>query len=331
MATKKTKKKKTYTTMTSIKKKYQNEKIAAGSKLNQVTKAISHNNQLLKATNKDLKTAKGSTKTRLTKLASNLNKTKKTLDKKKKSLTTKYDKAKTNAARYKHSREASALRKKKILTKMKKSKYWGERAYIMPKYPWSTSSYVFIRVNDEAPAFNTTVASNSAEKGKTNASNPQAQPTTISIQGVLGGDGANSHMKGLKQQAKRLERWSKNGTELTWHGDHNLASTSITDFTPDFSHEIGTGGENIINITLTLTQTEYADSNTKNKKKAKKDTGNKQKKKKSTKKPKKRYVVTKRGWTYYYISKKTKTPIKTLEKKNKYKPRAIPIGVKIYY
>lgn len=298
-----------YTTLTAVKKKYQGD----------YTKA---NNAYIKAKNRYNRAKR--------RKAKNANKLKKAMNKKKSTM----EKAKANLSRYKKSREASDVHRANILAKMKTSKYWGKRGYIMPKYPWADTSYCFIYINDEAPSYANTPATNSLEKGHTTYAGSSKQPTSISLQGSLGGDGAKSHMSGLKTQAKRLARWADNATQLTWHGETTMSSMTITAFTPDFSHEVGTGGENVIGVTLTLQEAEYADSNVKKKSNKGTDTGKKNKttaKSTASSKKKKRYIVAKAGYTYWYVHQKTGVALATIEKKNKYPARKIPIGAKIYY
>ncbi|HJE00103.1 MULTISPECIES: phage baseplate protein [Levilactobacillus] len=325
MATKK------YTTLTSVKKLYQKEQAAAEKKLKSINKTLSKNQKKIAAAKKEVGKLSGSAKTKKEKLITNLTKSVATNKKQVKSAKTAVTKAKAKTKNYKHSREASKVYKDQILTKMKKSKYWGERAYIMPKYPWASTSYVFIRTNDEQPTFSSNLTSNPTEKGGTVAGSAETQPTTVAVQGVLGGDGGNSHLAGLKTQAKRLERWEKNHTPLEWHGEYTMMSTNISDFSPDYSHEIGTGGENIINLSITLQEVEYADSNKKAKAKSTKNTGTKATTKSTSTKSKKKYVIAKKGTTYWSVHVKTGVSLATIEKKNKYPATKIPVGAKIYY
>ncbi|WP_203642987.1 phage baseplate protein [Levilactobacillus andaensis] len=298
-----------YTTLTAVKKKYKNDYTKANDAFKSAKKKYD------KVKNKNTKHAK---------------KLKKSMNKKKSNM----EKTKSNLSRYKKSREASDIYRAKILAKMKTSKYWGKRGYIMPKYPWTDTSYCFIYINDEAPNYANTPATNSLEKGHTTYAGSSKQPTSISLQGSLGGDGANSHMSGLKTQMKRLARWSDNSTQLTWHGETTMSSMTITAFTPDFSHEVGTGGENIIGVTLTMQEAEYADSDVKQKSTKGTDTGKKnptKPKNPASSKKKKRYIVAKAGYTYWYVHQKTGESLATIEKKNKYTAGKIPIGAKIYY
>lgn len=300
-----------YTTLTAVKKKFQAD----------YTKA-----------DKEYTKAKKKYDTARKKKSKNASSLKKAMNKKK----TAKEKAKSNLSRYKKSREASDVHRANILSKMKASKYWGVRGYIMPVYPWSDSSYCFIWIDDEQPSYANTASSNSLEKGQTTYAGSAKQPTTISLQGKLGGDGDNSKMSGLKTQAKRLARWSDNSTQLCWHGETTMSSLTITGFTPDFSHEVGTGGENVIGVTLTLQEAEYADSEPKKKATTGTDTGKKnvsksKAKSSSSSSKKKRYIVAKKGYTYWFVHQKTGVPLATIEKKNKYPAKKIPVGAKIYY
>lgn len=330
------KKKSNPKTLTAVKKLYQSEQKAAYDKWHKDKGRLKTNSGKLKTANGKLKKMKpGKAKTAYAKkIANGIAKTVSSQKKKVKSEKTAYDKAKSNTKRYQKSREASKIFKDRAFVAMKKSDYWGIRGYIMPVYPWAATSYVFVWLDDEAPAFSTTITTNSTEKGKTVAGSSQAAATTVSITGKLGGDGGKSKMAGLKTQAQRLERWSKNATDLEWHGENTIKHVTITEFTPDFSHDVGTGGTNAISITMTLTEAEYADSNAKPKKKTTTDTGKKKKttaKKKTKKKTTHRYIVAKAGYTYWYVHQKTGVKLATIEKLNKWPARRIPIGSHIKY
>ncbi|WP_338230784.1 phage baseplate protein [Lactiplantibacillus paraxiangfangensis] len=318
----------------SAKKKYKSAYTKAKAALTKAKKRLAKENKQLKAIQKRM--AHHATTSDARKLVT-LQKSIKANKKIEKSKQKKYDKAKSNLSRYKKKIELPATYRKQIMKKMHKSDYWGHRAYIMPKYPHANTSYCFVFITDESTPHETTMSSNAVEKGRSLSANAQKQATTVSITGYLGGDGNKSKMAGLKKQAKRLARWSDNSSVMTWHGDNVYPEVVITNFTPDFNHEPGTGGTNIIAVSMTLTIGDFADSNPKKKKKKTTDTGKKSVKKASSKKKgsksakKKRYIIAKRGYSYWYVSKKTKVSLSKIEKMNKYPARKIPIGAKIYY
>lgn len=142
-------------------------------------------------------------------------------------------------------------------------------------------------------------------------------------------------MSGLLTQVRRLRRWLNNSTPISWYGDETIKSAKITSFTPDFSHDVGTGGTNVINVSLTIEETNYAISNEKKKKKKTKDVGSRSVKKGSkrgkTGNKKTNYLIAKSGMTYISIAKKEGTTVAKLRSLNKYSDRKIPIGAKIYY
>lgn len=250
------------------------------------------------------------------------------------------DKAKANLKRYIKSTKTPAAYTKRIMAKIHKSKFYGKYSYIMPKSPRSNGSYVFIYASDESSPSETNVTANAVEKGRSLNTGAQVQPTTVSVTGYLGGDGSKSKMTDLKAQLRKLKRWQRITSTMVWHGDNVYKNAVITGVTPDFNHEPGTGGINIIAVTLTLQIGDFGDSNPKKKKKKTTDTGKKSvkssgSKKKSgsskKKKKKKRYIIAKRGYTYWYVSRKTHVSLAKVEKMNKYPARRIPIGAKIYY
>lgn len=249
---------------------------------------------------------------------------------------------KQNAAQKEKDKKAAALKKKRsdeeqhkdnILTTMKSDARFSKDSYIMPNYPRSDESYVFIFVGDESEPHSTNVATQSIENGVNIATTTQMNAPTISITGVLGGETVDD-IDSINKDLVKLKRWADHGTDLRWNSKAGYQGHVImSDFTPEFDRTGTATGINACSVTFTLTIVTYFDSNVKKKKKATASKGTKSTKKAKTSKKKSthKYIVAKSGYTYWYVSQKTGVKLSKIEKLNKYAAKKIPIGAKIYY
>ena len=273
-------------------------------------------------------------------------KTKKTLsalNKKMSKLKKQYNQAKSNYGIKKKAAKADTGRSK-VLTKLKKSDLFKTYAYIIPNNPQASGSYVFIFEQDESVSHGNTPATQPVEHGVNIVTTTQMNTPTIGVSGTIGGRQGDTIAK-LTKDVEKMERWSDSGIDMRWHGQRQVNHVLLSDFQSDINMASGSG-DNVINVTFTLTIATYFDSNIKKKKAQTKDTGNKSTTKgtkgnskkndknssgNSTKSKAHKYVTAKRGYTYWYVAQKTGVKLSVIEKLNNYADRQIPIGSKIYY
>lgn len=244
-------------------------------------------------------------------------------------------KAKANYALAKK-RSKEATHRRTIISKIKGDKRFKTHGYIMPNYPRTNSSFVFLYLTSESESHTTTVATQPVDHGVNITTTTQMSAPTIALEAIVGRKGDT--MRTLKSELKKLKRWSDHGTDLRWRSNQGyvshvvLSSISINgDLSGSAVNSYGIGS---VGVSITLTKTVYANSNVKKKSSKTNSTGAKGAKKSShggKGKPKTGYVIAKRGFTYSYLAAKLGCKISTLEKLNKYPARKIPIGAKIYY
>lgn len=253
-----------------------------------------------------------------------------------------YNKAKSNLASFKKSqaaerRKAALNLKKKIIAKMQKDKpgYWkAGRPFVIPKYPRSINSYVFIDNASESETITTDLTTNSIAPGQYVNHYTQTSPVQHQIDGKLGGS-LVSEVKGLKKQFDTLKRWSTNGTETELHHGQRQSNHSVlTSVAANFDAP----RDNAVPVSITIEDVKWAKSEVK-KKSSKKTTttkGNNTGKKSATKgtrkdtKPKAgKYLTIKKGDTYWGYHVKFGTSIAKLRSWNGYPDRALPVGKKI--
>jgi len=281
---------------------------------------------------------KSTIKSKITSANKSVKKSKKKVTKAK----TAYTKAKSNLASFKKSqaaekRKATVKLKKKMITQMQKDKpgYWkAKRPFVIPKYPGTVHSYVFIDNTTESETSTRDMTTNSIAPGQYINHFVQNQPTQRQIDGKLGGS-STSKVPGLKKQYDMLKRWGKNGTEVELHhgqrGSNSavLTSTGLTFDAPR---------DNALPVSVSLEDVKWATSEVK--KSSKKKTTGKQEagsgpksvtqgtRKKS--KPKAgKFITIKKGDTYWEYHVSFGTSIAKLRSWNGYPDRKLPIGKKV--
>lgn len=253
-----------------------------------------------------------------------------------------YNKAKSNLAAFKKSqaaerRKASLKLKKKIIAKMQKDKpgYWkAKRPFVIPKYPRSINSYVYIDNTTESETVTTDLTTNSIAPGQYVNHYTQTSPVQHQIDGKLGGS-LISKMKGLKEQLDRLKRWSTNGTETELHhGQRQSNHAVLTSVTSTYDAP----RDNAIPVSITIEDVKWAKSEVSKKSKSKtitkksNNTGKKTPTKgtRKTNKPKAgKYLTIKKGDTYWGYHVSFGTSIAKLRSWNGFPDKALPIGKKI--
>lgn len=255
---------------------------------------------------------------------------------------TKYTKAKTNLATFKskqsaEKRKATLALKKKMITQMQKDKpgYWKtKRPYIIPKYPGTMHSYVFIDNTSESETTTTDITTNALSPGQYINHYTQNQPTQRQFEGKLGGT-STSKISGLKKQFDMLKRWATNGTEVEQHhGQRSTNSAVLTSVAANFD----VPRDNAVPVSIALQDVKWASSEVKKSSKAKKtkkkpnNTGEKSTTKgdRKTTKPKAgSYVTIKKGDTYWGYHLKFGTPVAKLRSWNGFPYTKLPVGKKI--
>lgn len=271
-------------------------------------------------------------------------------NKKLKELEKKYNRAKTNYSKAVGKVNKTDRHRAKTLTNLKNSDKFNKCAYIMPNYPKTDSSYVFIFMQDISGSHGNTPATKAVDHGMNFAATTQMNTPTVSISGTLGGDVDTTLEEILKDVAK-LELWADKGSDLRWVGKRQANHVILSDLQTDINTASGGTGVNTVSVSGTLTLASYFNSNVKKKKSKTSNTGTKSTKK-GTKKDTKnygangdindyyankanakshKYVIAKRGYTYWYVAQKKGVKLSVIEKLNNYKDRQIPIGSKIYY
>ncbi|WP_461243679.1 LysM peptidoglycan-binding domain-containing protein [Secundilactobacillus muriivasis] len=255
---------------------------------------------------------------------------------------TKYTKAKKNLATFKSNqsaekRKATLALKKKMITQMQKNKpgYWkAKRPYIIPKYPGTMHSYVFIDNTSESETTTTDITTNALSPGQYVNHYTQTTPPQRQFDGKLGGSSI-SEVAGLKKQLDMLKRWAANGTEVEQHhGQRSTNSATITSVAANFDAP----RDNAVPISLALQDVKWASSDVKKSsgstttKKKPNDTGEKSTTKgdRKTTKPKAgSYLTIKKGDTYWGYHLKFGTSIAKLRSWNGFPDTKLPVGKKI--
>ncbi|WP_268914121.1 LysM peptidoglycan-binding domain-containing protein [Lentilactobacillus sp. SPB1-3] len=330
-------------------KKYQTAYTNAKTNYNKAKRIDSTNKSTVENLNDKLKKAKGSEKDKLRTKLDAANKAKKASTNKVTKAKKAYTKAKSNLAMFKKSqasekRKAALKIKTKVISKMKKDKpgYWkSKRPYVIPKYPGSTNSYVFIDNTSESETASTEVTTNTISPGQYINHYTQTQPIQRQIEGKLGGSSL-SKVSGLKKQFNMLRRWATNGTEVEFHGQKYSSSAILTSVTANFDQP----RDNALAVSVSLQDVRWAESATKKKSannkgssssnssnnKSKNDTGTKSPTKgdRDKVKPKAgKYLTIKKGDTYWAYHLKFGSSIANLRSWNGYPDRELPIGKKV--
>ncbi|KJW12872.1 hypothetical protein VC81_03725 [Levilactobacillus spicheri] len=253
-----------------------------------------------------------------------------------------YNKAKSNLAAFKKSQAAERRKdalnkKKKIIVKMQKDKpgYWkAKRPFVIPKYPRSVNSYVYIDNTTESETVTTDLTTNSIAPGQYVNHYTQTSPVQHQIDGKLGGS-LISEIKGLKEQFDSLKRWSTNGTEIELHHGQRQSNHSVlTSVAANFDAP----RDNAVPVSVAIQDVKWAKSeiSKKSKKKTTTNKGANTGKKTATKgtrkdtKPKAgKYLTIKKGDTYWGYHVSFGTSIAKLRSWNGFPDKALPIGKKI--
>lgn len=249
-----------------------------------------------------------------------------------------YTKAKHNLASFKKNdpaekRKASVKLKHKIITIMQKEKpgYWkAKRPFIIPKYPRSIHSYVYIDNTSESETTTTDMTTNAIAPGQYINHFAQNSPTQHQIDGKLGGS-ATSKMAGLKKQFNSLKRWATNGTEIELHhGQRTSNSAILTSVAANFDAP----RDNALPVSIALQDVKWARSEIKKKSKTKatKKKGNNVGDKSATKGSRNKkgsYLTIKKGDTYWGYHLRFGTSIAKLRSWNGFPDKKLPIGKKI--
>ncbi|CAJ1227163.1 hypothetical protein LZY01_19750 [Levilactobacillus zymae] len=253
-----------------------------------------------------------------------------------------YNKAKSNLASFKKSqaaerRKAALNTKKKIITKMQKDKpgYWkAKRPFVIPKYPRSVNSYVYIDNTTESETVTTDLTTNSIAPGQYVNHYTQTSPVQRQIDGKLGGS-LISEIKGLKEQFDSLKRWSTNGTEVELHHGQRQSNHAVLTST---ASNFDAPRDNAVPVSIAIEDVKWAKSEVSKKSKGKattkkeNNTGKKAETKGTRKanKPKAgKYLTIKKGDTYWGYHLSFGTSIAKLRSWNGFPDNKLPIGKKI--
>lgn len=225
--------------------------------------------------------------------------------------------------------------KRESLKNMKNNKEFSSHsATLMPKNPSTEHSYVLLFVKNQSNPTSPQISSKPVEHGMNMSTTTQMGANTIPIDAVIGGMNIKD-MREVRREVQKLKYWSNNGTPLVYHSkDINSESVQISDFTPAFDYMDGGTGLNSANISLTLNETKFFESNVKKKKGSKKHVGHKGAKKGSKNKKggtKHHYVIAKAGYTYLHVARIKNTSLSHVESLNSYPASKIPMGARIYY
>lgn len=224
--------------------------------------------------------------------------------------------------------------------KIDKPGYWKtQRPLIMPKYPGTDHSYVYIDNNSESESSSTSLTANSISPGQYVNHFTQMEPTQHQIEGKLGGTLLSmdpvSGISGLKKQYDMLRRWSENGIEVEiLHGQRPTQSAVLTAVSANFDAP----RDNAISVSVSYEEVKWAKSaatksskkGSPGKKPAKKSTSNHRKKGNRSKNGRvPTYTVIKKGDSYWMFHKKYGTTISDMESWNGWHAKHLPIGKKI--
>lgn len=232
-----------------------------------------------------------------------------------------YEKSQKN----KNKRKKANERTKKIISHLQSTKNWkNHQSFVMPAYPGSDHSYVWLFNISETNETDANVSTNAVSAGQYINYYTQSQPRVRSISAALYPPmfGYDLDDKAeLYKQFRKLEKWARDGTELCWHGYHQSKHTVFTQVSS--SHDNTSG--NTIPVSIAFQDVNWAKSNVSSKSTKSKSSGKKSAKK-GTRKKTTKYVVVKKGDTYSRWHKIYGTSIADLRKWNGWSDRGIPVG-----
>lgn len=257
----------------------------------------------------------------------------------------KYSAAKKKLAPYtvlanKHKKTAKNKEQSLNNAKTDKPGYWAAgRPLIIPKYPGTANSYVYVDNSTETESSSTSMTSNSISPGQYVNHYTQMEPTQHQIDGKLGGSlksmDPDSGISGLKKQYDMLKRWSENGTEVeVIHGQRPTKSAVLTAVSANFDAP----RDNAVSVSITYQDTKWAKSATT--KTSKSGSSGKKKKNKTASNPKKKgdkskkgkgptYTKIQKGQGYWFFHKKYGTSVATLMAWNGWPEGKLPVGKRI--
>lgn len=315
----------------------------AKTKYNQSKRTLQKNQKKLKKLNMEWKAAtsasnKHKVKLMLNKATISTNNAKHAVTKAKKA----YTKANKNLAAFKKSlpaekRKATLKLKKDMIVQMQKDKpgYWANgRPFIIPKYPGSIKSYIFIQNNNESETIQTDITTNAISPGQYINHYSQTSPVQRQFDGKIGGAQV-SKVSDLKNQFDKLKRWSSRGTEVELHHGQRTSNSSVLS---SVGITFDAPRDNAIPVSITMQDVKWAETMVKksSKKTVKKKKGSNNGKKSPTKgtrkkaKPKAgKYLTIKQGDTYWGYHIRFGTSISKLRSWNGFPDRRLPIGKKV--
>lgn len=316
-------------------KKYQDAYSKAKNKYNSDKKIYNANKKTVSNLEARVKKATGNSKETLKRKLSNAKNTLKHSDSKLAKSKKAVNAASKNLTKFKKNqnsekRKAALKTKAKIFDKMKKEKpgYWAaKRPWIVPVYPGTENSFVFIDNTSESESTTSEMTTNAVSPGQYVNHFTQTQPIQRQIEGKLGG-ASNSGVAGLKKQFNILRRWAATGTEVEYRGQKHSTSAVLTSVTANFDQP----RDNAIAVSVSLQDVKWAQSTTDKKKKKTNDTGKKTTttgKRKKVKPKAGKYLTIKKGDTYWGYHMKFGTSISKLRSWNGYPDRKLPIGKKV--
>lgn len=235
-----------------------------------------------------------------------------------------YEKSQKN----KNKRKKANERTNKIMKHLQSTKNWkNHQSFVMPVYPGSDSSYVWLFNISETNETDVNVSTNAVAKGQYINFYTQSQPRVRSISAVLYPPmfGYDLDDKAeLYKQYRKLEKWAADGTELAWHGYHQSKHTVFTQVSS--SHD--NTSSNTIPVSIAFQDVNWAKSNISSKK-AKSNSSGPKTAKKGTRTKKTNYPRIKKGDTYWRLHKTYGTSIADLRKWNGWPDNKLPIGKKV--
>lgn len=197
----------------------------------------------------------------------------------------------------------------------------GAFLYIAAKNPISEYDYVYLKLNTEEPNYtNNLDTSSTPEKGKSLTASSERELVSVTISGMIGGTSGYNYRK-VKADETRIARWSNNSENLYVRGQLIYPEVVITSFTPQHTTD---GYVNAMNVSVTFTKANYAESTIQDKRKPKKK-GKKSKSKGVGKNKATKYKI-RRGDSYFSIARRYGVSVSTLESKNHYPATNLPVG-----
>ncbi|MFC6275601.1 phage baseplate protein [Levilactobacillus tangyuanensis] len=259
----------------------------AKTKYNKAKSTYTKDNKAVATLNKKIKSAK--TTAAKNKLKGKLKKAQRTANKAKTAknkASTKYTQAKSDLSSFKKSqaaekRKATLQLKKDILAKVQKDKpgYWkAGRPLIIPKYPGTINSWVFIDNTSESETSTTDITTNAISPGQYVNHYTQVSPVQHQIDGKLGGalSSGDGGLGGLNKQFDNLEHWSQRGTEVEiHHGQRPTNSAVLTSVAANFDAP----RDNALPVSVSAEDVKWAETMVKKTGPKKKNTGPKSSKK----------------------------------------------------